>query len=409
MIVLRFVFLTFLFTFLFVPMRATAQASPSAEEAQAGNDYSSFDDALNRAYETGDFVGLAVAVVKNDKIVYLKTLGVTDIDDGQPVTPHSVFRIASLSKGFAATLAGLAFEEKNLSMDARVTDFAPAFQLKGGAETALSLAHILSHRTGLPPNAYDNLLEADQTPAKILPQYKKVKLICPVAACYAYQNIAFDLIHRVLSAIYESGYDELVAERLFVPLEMETASIGRTALLESGDWAKPHRRKRNRQDRSLFEPWRKVEVKDAYYRVPAAGGVNASILDMAKWAAAQMGANENIVPNSVLQTIHTPRISTLSETRRLRRVTPRYRSSRYGFGWRIYRYGDADENAVDVIAHSGGVDGYGAQIALLKDKKTAIVILSNARSTRLWRILPTFLDLELGLTSEDWLQLSDQE
>ncbi|MCK5746094.1 MAG: beta-lactamase family protein, partial [Oricola sp.] len=84
------------------------------------------DDALNQAMLSGDFVGLAVAVVRDGETKFLKTYGVTEIGGDQPITPNTRFRIASLSKGFASSLAGLAVSEGKLSLDAPAIDFAPA-------------------------------------------------------------------------------------------------------------------------------------------------------------------------------------------------------------------------------------------------------------------------------------------
>lgn len=358
------------------------------------------DAALDAAFATGDFVGLAVAVVRDGEPQFVKTWGEAAAGSGAPITPDTVFRVGSLSKGFASTLAGMAMVEGKLSPDALIAKFQSALSLAGGAEKQLTLAHILSHRTGLPPNAYDNLLEAGVGVEEILGKYKGVKLICPVGSCYAYQNVAFDLIGGALSSAYGASYPALVEERLFAPLGMTNASVDLAGLSASGNFARPHVRDRLVKGADIYGPWRAVEANEIYYRVPAAGGVNASISDMAKWLAAQMGHSPEIISPETLSLIHAPRVVTPSENARMRPVSPRFRGAEYGFGWRIYAY-----EGNHLIAHSGTVEGYGAQIAWLPEKDAGIVILANARTKRLWRILPTFLDIELGLPREDWLML----
>lgn len=372
-------------------------ASPGAEDYQIGE----FERTLDAAFATGDFVGLSVAIVKGGETKFLKTYGVAEIGGG-PVTPNTVFRIGSLSKGFAATLAGLAMTEGLLSPEDPVTRFAPGIKLAGGAEQSLQLGHILSHQTGLPPNAYDNLLEANTPVSEIYPKYRNVKLICPVGKCYSYQNIAFDIAGLAISSAYGENYDAALTRRIFAPLGMTTASVDQEGLSRTGDWARPHVRSAIKGSDDAFGPWRAVEVKPPYYRVPAAGGVNASILDMAAWLKAQMGGAPTILSPAVLDLIHTPRIMSPAENARIRSVSPRFHGAQYAFGWRRYSYEGAP-----VIAHAGTVEGYAAQIAFLPEQDVGIVILSNARSKRLWRILPTFLDIELGLQREDWLALED--
>lgn len=357
-----------------------------------------FEAVLDAAFATGDFVGLSVAVVKGGETTLLKTWGVVEIG-GARVTADTVFRIGSLSKGFTAALAGKAMTEGLLSPTDPATRFAPTLKLAGGAERSLELGHLLSHQTGLPPNAFDNLLEAGTPVADIYPKYRSVKLICPVGSCYAYQNIAFDIAGLAISTAYGASYQDALDKRLFAPLGMTSASADEGGLSATGDWARPHVRDRIK---GAYGPWRGVAITPIYWRVPAAGGVNASIRDMSAWLKALTGHAPQTLSPQALDLIFTPRINSPGENVRMRNVSPRFKAAQYAFGWRRYAY-----EGEPVIAHSGTVEGYAAQIAFLPEKDVGIVILSNARSKRLWRILPAFLDIELGLAREDWLTLRE--
>ncbi len=383
--------------------RAAGNAPVASRQTVAAEHLSEFDGALRQAQTTGDFVGLAVAVVRDGNVTFMRTYGETLAGSGDAVTPDTVFRIASLSKGFASSLTGLAVAEGKLSLDAPAIRYAPDLALPGGAEKSLTLAHLLSHRTGLPPNAYDNLLEAGIAPDAILPQYRKVKPICPAAACYAYQNITYDIAGRALSGVYGQPFADLVEARLFEPLGMATASLGQTGLVESGSWARPHTRKQQKVPGLPQHPWTEIEVKLPYYATPAAGGVNASIRDMAKWLNAQLGNAPDVLPPAVLDLVHTPQVSTPSETRRMRGALPELAASHYALGWRVYDYAGHR-----IIAHGGSVDGYGAHILFIPEKQTGIVVLSNTRTRRLWNIGPMFLDLTLGQPQRDWLALDPE-
>ena len=383
------------------PVQLTSFASPGAEDYAIRE----FEKALDAAFATGDFVGLSVAIVKGGKTEFLKSWGVVEAGGAAPVTPATVFRIGSLSKGFASSLAGLAMTEGLLSPEDPAIKFAPGLRLAGGAEKSLQLGHLLSHQTGLPPNAYDNLLEANVPVADIYPKYRDVKPICGVGKCYSYQNIAYDIAGLAVSSAYGMPYAEALKARIFAPLGMTTASADEAGLAASGDFARPHVRSPVKGGGADdFGPWRSVAVKPAYYRIPAAGGVNASILDMAEWLKAQMGHAPQVLPAATLDLIHAPRVMSPSETARIRTVSPRFHAAQYAFGWRLYNYGGAE-----VIAHAGTVEGYAAQIAWLPEHDAGIVLLSNSRSKRLWRILPTFLDLELQLPREDWLDIGGRE
>ncbi len=358
------------------------------------------DQTLKAAMSTGDFVGLSVAVVRSGEISFIGSYGETATGSGERVTPDTVFRIASLSKGFSSSMAGIAVSEGKLSLDQRADDIAPELALPGGAEKALTLAHLMSHRTGLPPNAYDNLLEDGIAPERILPMFRKVKAVCPAGDCYAYQNITFDLSGRALATAYDTAFTDLVAQRLFRPLKMETASYGIDGLQGAGSWARPHTRKRQTDPALPPHPWTLMDVKTPYYGTPAAGGVNASIRDMAQWANAQLGHRPDVLPADALSLIHAPLVDTPTETRRMREVAPGLRASQYALGWRVYDYAGHR-----VIVHGGSVDGYGAHIMFVPERDTGIVVLSNTRAQRVWAIAPMFLELTFGLPPRDWLGL----
>lgn len=349
---------------------------------------SPFEKAVDKIGTSDDVVGLAVAVVRGGEISSINTYGVREFGRPEEINSGTTFRIASLSKTFAATATGQLIEEDKLSLENLVTKFNGDFQLRDQAQAkSVTLSHVLSHRLSLPPYAYDNLLEADVAPAKILQEMKKVTPICKVGKCYAYQNVGFNMIASAIEDVTEQDYSELVNDRLFKPLGMEGASFGKNTLVSNGNWARSHRRAKG-------SSWVVRDVKQPYYDLPAAGGVNANILDMAKWLSAQMGYAPEIISQKTLSMIHTPVVKThaeLSRNRRLDRLT----DAHYGLGWRIYTYAGQT-----VINHSGSVEGYTAQIALLPKHDVGIVSLSNSRSRQFWDILPLFLDHELGLKNE---------
>ncbi|MEM1143260.1 MAG: serine hydrolase domain-containing protein, partial [Pseudomonadota bacterium] len=286
----------------------------------------------------------------------------------------------------ASVVAQLVGEEK-VALTAHARDFAPEIQLEtSGATEALTLEHLLSHRTGLPPYAYDNLLEAGIPPPDIRHRYAEVSSICPVGTCYSYQNVLFDAVTPLIEQVEERALASSLEARLFSPLNMTRTSLGTDGLKKDDNWARPHRRRKR-------GPWQVVGVKQAYYNVPAAGGVNSSIRDMARWLRAQMGYEQAVLSQDELALIHAPRVKTLAELRRTRRSMRKLESAHYGLGWRIYRF--AGES---VVSHFGGVDGgYLAQLSFMPEHDVGIVLLTNSPSKAFMKVLPTFLEEELKL------------
>ena len=385
-----FIVAALLFPFLASPLAkaesAKVESAPAALTPPANT--AAFEASLAEAAQSEDIVGLAAAVVRNGEVTLLRTYGPRALGGGAPIDPHTTFRVASLSKGFAASVVSQLIAEEKLSLAAPVARFAPAMQLRDARQMErLTLEDILSHRTGLPPYAYDNLLEAGVAPEKILGEFRKVDPICSVGRCYAYQNVAFDVVSSVVETVDGRPYDAAVEARLFDRLGMTGASFGLPRLIENGNWARPHKRKRG-------EAWRVADVKPPYYSVPAAAGINASIADMAEWLKAQMGRAPDVLTPAMLTLTHAPRVATPAEIRRVQTIYT-IDAAHYGLGWRVYDY-----NGATIVNHAGSVDdGYAAQIAFLPEKDVGIVLLTNSRSKRFWEILPAFLDAELSRKS----------
>jgi len=363
-----------------LPTRQTEEETPVSK-------IEIFEHALNERMESGQLVGLAYALVRKGELVRLETMGVAEFGKTRPIGPTTRFRIASLSKGFAGTLTAGLIRDNKLSLNTPLSLFRPDFRLKTAAAEAIRIEHILTHRLGLPPNAYDNLIEAGLRIPVIEKRLASVAPICKPGTCYSYQNVTYDLIVDVIEAIEGLGFETVVKQRLFDPLGMQHSSFGAEALMSDPDWARPHRRKQG-------EAWRTLSVKPDYYQMPAAAGINTSITDMAVWLQAQLGNRPDIVDPETLEILHTPRTQTLSETRRKKRRMPHLTASAYALGWRIYTY-----SGETVITHSGAVAGYAAMIVLLPQKDTGLVILSNANTRAFHEILPLFLDLELNITA----------
>jgi len=374
--------------FLAVPVSSLSPALKTRHETRINAVLLDFDAFVEITLDAWNLPGMAIAVVENDSIVFLKGYGVRRIDRPDPIDIHTVFRIASVSKTFASTLTGLLVEEGVLNWNDRVYEYLPNFSLKDSVNTYhLTIRHILSHTSGLIPHTYDNLIEANQSYRKIVSALKDVPLVGQPGKHYGYQNVVFSLIGDIVESATGTSYKTLVRDKLFKPLEMTDASLGWDAYLAKTNRASPHT--------VQHYTWKAIDDKKAYYSIPPSAGVNASISDMARWLRAQMGATPDIVSPAILQSIHTPRVRTPGELPRYH-WNGRVRNAYYGMGWRIFNYAGHT-----MITHSGGIEGYLTQLAFIPDLKIGLVVLMNSRKIDF--LLPTFFDMYLGIdeTADD--------
>jgi beta-lactamase class C len=384
------------------PLTAPAATAPAAPSASSGTTSSTlpparikttldnYKRALDKVAERNAVAGLATAVVINDKVAFEYTIGYADAVSKQPVTPDTVFRLASLSKAFATAITGLIVDDGRLSWDTRLVDVLPYFKLKDteGAAHA-TVADILGQRLGLPRNTYDNMLEGDIPYEELVRKLDEVDMTCGVGQCYGYQNVAFGMISDILFARTGDFFYRLVDKRIFYPLGMNTASYGRAALESSKRWARPH----NASSRG----WIPFEPNETYYRVAPAAGVNASIRDMEKWLIAQMGGRQDVLPNALLAKLHAPGISTPGELHATPWRSRRLSKASYALGWRVYEYGGET-----LIFHAGAVAGYRTMIGFFPKYHAGVVTLWNSTGPTPGGLMPMVFDDLLGLQHVDW-------
>jgi beta-lactamase class C len=359
-------------------------------ESRRDVDYALLDARLKQLMSKPAMVGMAVGVVENGRITFLRGYGETLAGSGDPVTPETVFRWASCSKGVAATMVAKLAEEGKINLQAPVSNYAPDLKLPAGNENRATVGDLLSHRLGLYRNAYDNKLEEGQDPSFLRSSLAQLNATCAPGTCWSYQNVAYDASSEMVARETGLTYEQAVRRYLFNPIGMTSGSVSLAGLEASRSWARPHTVGR-----------KPLPMVDTYYKVPAAGGVNSNIKDMALWMVAQMGEMPDVVDSKVLDTIHAPYVVTPTERGRLRKFLERLGTAWYGYGWRSYDYAGHH-----IVGHRGGINGYRSLILFDPQKKSGVVALWNSNTSQPGGLEFEVMDMIYGLPFRDWLELN---
>jgi len=358
-------------------------------ESRRDVDYALLDERLKRLMSKPAMVGLAVGVVENGRITFLRGYGETVAGSNDPVTPETVFRWASVSKGVAATMVAKLAEQGKINLQAPVADYAPDLKLPAGNENRATVADLLSHRLGLYRNAYDNKLEEGQDPSVLRASLALLNPVCPPGTCWSYQNVAYDASSVMVARATGLPYEDAVKRYLFNPIGMTSGSVSLAELESNHSWARPHTAGK-----------RPLPMVDTYYKVPGAGGINSNIKDMALWMEAQMGEMPDVLDQRLLDTIHAPYVVTPTERGRLRKFLERLGTAWYGFGWRSYDYAGHH-----IIGHRGGINGYRSLILFDPEKKSGVVALWNSNTSQPGALEFEVMDMIYHLPFRDWLEL----
>ena len=351
--------------------------------------YAQLDERLKRMVEKPTMVGMAVGIVENGRITFLSGYGETLEGSGEKVTPETVFRWASVSKGVASTMVAKLAEDGRLRFDQPVAAVAPSLHLPGRNELKATVGDVLSHRLGLYRNAFDNKLEEGQDVTFLRGTLATLNSVCAPGTCWSYQNVAYDAASEMVTRVGGMRYQDIVERDLFDPIGMSSASLTIDGLVHAQSWARPHSVGR-----------RPLEVNDNYYRVPAAGGVNSNIKDMSLWMLAQMGEMPQVLSPQLLETIHQPRVKTPGERGRMRKFLERLGEAQYGYGWRSYEYAGHH-----IIGHRGGVSGYRSLILFDPQLKSGVVALWNSNTSQPGGLEFEVMDMLYGLDFRDWMEL----
>lgn len=354
-------------------------------------DYEAF---LEHQIDSTNTVGAAVAIVSHDSVILLKTFGVKKVGTQDSIDQNTIFRLASVSKGFAGVLGAILDRDSILGLDETVISLLPEFELKDSVNTAnLTIAHTLNHTSGLVPHAFDNLVEAGIPMSEIITRLKEVDIAAVPGEIYSYQNAMFSLIDTALKVKTNQSYNEHLAEQIFLPLGMENSSSTQILNVDSSNIACPHV-----IGSGEYIP---VRLKTNYYSAAPAAGVNASISDMSIWLKALMGGRPEVLDSTVLNKITSPTIYTPLK----RRYTWRWgqiKDRHYSLGWRIYRYYDRD-----IVYHGGYLRGYRAEIAFCPEEKTGIVFMQNSPNRLASMSVPEFWKMYFALRDTDKLKNSN--
>jgi len=347
---------------------ATVDASITTRTAQTTTNQTQWIDQYTNkvAREANKFniPGFALVVVRKGQPAEFRYYGVTE-KNGTAINKETQFRLASVSKTFTATLVAKQSKQNLLNWQTPLASLTPQFKLDNYKTKPILLRHVIGQSAGFMPNAYDNLIEANYKRTRVLNELGKLDSICEPGYCYTYQNAIFGVLEEYYVQ-QNSSYSEQLSTQLFTPLKMN-ASVGRAALEGAQQWAKPHAAiARNK--------WRKVRVKDDYYKYAPAAGINASIGDMEIWLRAMLLEYPDVVNADMIEQMTQPRVQTRNELRR-REWRKHLRTAHYGLGWRVY-----DFAGIKLNYHGGWVQGYRADVAFSPSLDIGIAILMNAES-----------------------------
>jgi CubicO group peptidase (beta-lactamase class C family) len=337
--------------------------------------------------------GLAIAVVKDGRIVFAKGYGVRELGKPAPVDTQTLFAIGSTTKAMTTASLGMLVDEGKLRWDDKVTKILPAFQLADPYVTReLTIRDLLTHRAGL-GNADVLWYRSDNSSEEVIRRIRFAEPAYSFRSGFVYQNIMYAVAGQVVATVSGMPWEEFVRTRVFGPIDM----VNTVPLLDSArrrtNVASPHYR---------FGDTVRVISNASVDAIAPAGAVWASVADMARWMrfvldSARVDNHRLLKPETYAEWLKPETMVTPEEFYPTARLTKPHWTT-YAFGWF-----QEDYSGHMVDFHTGSIDGMVAIIGLIPDERMGIYVLANldhaeVRHALMYRVF----DAYLGNPPHDW-------
>ncbi|HSH45919.1 MAG TPA: serine hydrolase [Longimicrobiales bacterium] len=365
-------------------------AAPAS--AQTPPELAGLDAYIEQAMEDWNIPGFAVAVVRNDSVIFARGYGERALGSGEPVDENTLFAIASTTKAMTVAGLGMLVDEGELDWDDPVREHLPWFELADPYVTRnVTVRDLLTHRVGVSrddqvwiaaPMDRDEILRR----ARHLPQQNQFR------EAYRYNNIMYMTAGEVLAAAADMEWEDFIEQRLFAPLDMDR-STPRTAVAEArGNVTESHVRRNGRT---------MVAQRRNYDALGPAGSVFSSARDMAQWVRMHLNGGtydgQRLLEEETLKEMHSPQMvmgrDSVSE-----RMFPTTNFSAYGLAWRMQDY-----HGRKIVQHTGSVNYTRTQVGMIPSEGIGFVAMANLSSSTLQTALMyRVFDALLGLPTRDW-------
>ena len=371
-----------------VGVMAAAAPVPAARAQDAP--LRGFDAYVEQALRDWRVPGVAVAVVRNDSVVFSKGYGVRELGKPARVDGHTLFAIGSTTKAFTAAALAMLVDSGKVAWDDPVTKYLPWLELSDPYVTReLTVRDLLTHRSGLPRGDlvwYGSGLDRSE----VLHHLRYLKPGWSFRSKYGYQNIMFLAAGEVVAAASGMSWGDFLKTRIFTPLGMSGTNTSVAAL--AGDVATPHKKI---DDTVRVIPWRNID------NIAPAGSINSSVADLAQWLRLQLAGGtyggRRLLSDSAVEEMHSPQM-VIRISKDARDIFPDTHFLSYGLGWLLRDY-----HGKQFVGHGGAIDGMRAEIGLVPEAHVGVVVLCNLDGTSFpSAILYRALDAYLGAPPRDW-------
>jgi CubicO group peptidase (beta-lactamase class C family) len=334
------------------------------------NDWRPLESFIQNKMEEEHIAGVAVGVTKAGKTIFQKGFGYRDIDQRLPVTPETIFGIASVTKSFTA-LAIIELERQGLlSVDDPVVQYLPDFKINGIEDLqTIKISHLLSHSTGLPPMERKESLNRFSQHIDYLAE-AEYELLGEPGEYFSYCNDTFLLLGAIIENLTGRLYRRYMTSELLETFRMHRSTFSLEELMKFENVSVPYHF--NLQSNRLVEvPWPTLG------NFEVGGGIRSNVVDLLKYGQIYLKAGNH-------QKMRKPVI----------RVG---RNTFYGYALQVTQQYDGKYT---LAQHGGGQPGVSSNFGFVPEEDIVVTVLTNVGGVSAGEIWLAAVNSALGLPLE---------
>jgi CubicO group peptidase (beta-lactamase class C family) len=373
--------------------------SSKAQTAASNAPPADLDSYVASSMKTFEVPGMAVAIVKDGKIMVAKGYGVRKLGDPTAVDEFTMFGIGSNTKAFTTAALATLVDEHKLSWDDPVYQRLPGFVMYDPyVSHEMTIRDLLTHRSGMGLGEGDLLFwpHTTYTREEVIHQLRYMKPVSSFRSHYAYDNLLYMTAGQIIPAVTGTSWDDYIRQRIFAPLGMSHSNVSNAEFKSGDDYAFPHSRVDGKLQVIPFEP---------LDNAGPAGAINSCAADMAKWVQLQLNRGKFTGREGRLFAEQQSKEMWSGQT-----ILPvgdppqplaglKANFADYALGW-----GLRDYHGRKLIGHTGGVAGFVSRVMLVPEENLGVVILTNGEEGGAFdSVLYHVLDYYFHLPPTDWI------
>ena len=370
-----------------------------AQTATAADVPADLDAYVASSLKTFDVPGIAVAIVKDGKVMLAKGYGVRKLGESTPVDEFTQFGIGSNTKAFTSAALATLIDEGKLSWDDPVYQRLPGFVMYDPyVSHEMTIRDLLTHRSGMGLGEGDLLFwpHSTYTRAEVIYKLRFMKPQSSFRSHFAYDNLLYMTAGQIIPAVTGTSWDDYVRDHIFASLGMTHSTTTNANFKTADDYASPHAPVDGKLQAIPFE---------GLDNAAPAGSINSCAADMAKWVQLQLnhgkftGREGRLFSEERSKEMWTPQtiLPTPDPAPPLAALKANFAD--YGLGWFLRDY-----HGRKLVGHTGGVAGFVSRVMLVPEENLGVVVLTNAEEGGAFdSILYHVLDFYFHLPSKDWI------